>query len=78
MMEKTLERPKRILEQALKMRPAEKFLIIDGLLQSLDEPDKTIEEIWVSEAEKRLEAYKAGNIKTVSYTDVFGEDRIDV
>jgi hypothetical protein len=28
----------------------------DGLLQSLDEPDKTIEEIQTIEAEKRLEA----------------------
>ena len=74
-MEKTMETPKRILEQALKMRPVEKFLIIDGLLQSLDEPDKTIEEIWAIEAEKRLEAYKAGEVKTVSYEDVFGEER---
>jgi len=62
-----------ILQQALTMRPAEKFLIIDGLLQSLDEPDKTLEQIWTDEAEKRLNAYKTGSIKALSYEEVFGQ-----
>ena len=65
---------KTVLEKALQMRPADKFLIIEGLLQSLDEPDTTLEEIWASEAEKRLEAYKAGKLKTVSYEEVFGQE----
>ncbi len=67
-----MESPKSILNQALKMRPADKFTIIEGLLNSLDEPDKTIEEIWAIEAEKRLKAYKEGNLKTVTYEEVFG------
>jgi len=65
---------KHLLEQALHMRPADKFLIIDGLLQSLDEPDKTLDDIWATEAEKRLQAYKAGQIKAIPYDTVFGED----
>ncbi|MCP5106832.1 MAG: addiction module protein, partial [bacterium] len=59
-----METPKSILDQAIKMRPADKFVIIEGLLNSLDEPDKTIDEIWAIEAEKRLKAYKEGKIKT--------------
>ena len=58
--------PKSILDQALNMRPADKYIIIEGLLNSLDEPDKTIEEIWTIEAEKRLKAYKEGNLKTLT------------
>ncbi len=65
-----------ILKQALQMRPAEKFMIIDGLLQSLDEPDKTLEDIWMVEAEKRLNAYKTGQIKSLSYEEVFGQDEV--
>ncbi len=65
--------PKVILEQALKMSPADKFGVIEGLLNSLDEPDKTIDEIWAVEAEKRLAAYKEGKLKTVSYDDVFAD-----
>ena len=65
--------PKTILEQALKMKPADKFLLTEGLLNSLDEPDKTIDEIWAIEAEKRLEAYKQGKLKTVTYEEIFDE-----
>jgi len=71
-----METPEMILSQALKMRPADKFIILDGLLNSLDEPDKTIDEIWAMEAENRLIAYKEGNLQTVSYEDVFGSDSI--
>ncbi len=65
---------KSILEQALTMRPADRFLVLEGLLYSLDEPDKTLEEIWTIEAGKRLQAYKAGKLNTVSYEDVFGQE----
>jgi putative addiction module component (TIGR02574 family) len=71
-----MESPKNILEHALKMKPADKYLIIEGLLNSLDEPDKTIIEIWAIEAEKRLKAYKEGRLKTVSYEEVFGTDKV--
>ena len=67
---------KSILDQALKMQPADRFLIIEGLLHSLDEPDKTIEQIWTIEAEKRLQAYKVGQAKTVSYEAVFGQEEV--
>lgn len=53
------------------MRPADKFIITE-LLNSLDEPDKTIDEIWAVEAEKRLIAYKEGNLKTLTLEEVFG------
>ena len=60
-----------ILDIALKMKPADKSLIVEGILRSLDEPDKTIDEIWAVEAERRLQAYKSGNLETVSHKDVF-------
>jgi putative addiction module component (TIGR02574 family) len=67
-----MDNPKSILTEALKMKPADKFVIIEGLLNSLDEPDKSIDQIWAIEAEKRLNAYEAGKLKTVSFEDVFG------
>jgi len=48
---------------------------VEGLLNSLDEPDKTIQKIWAIEAEKRLKAYKHGTLKTLTYEQVFGDDR---
>lgn len=55
---------KDILEMAMKLKPEERFLIIEGLIKSLDEPDKTIDKIWAEEAEKRLKAYRNGTLET--------------
>lgn len=62
---------KDILELAMKLNPEEKFLLIEGLLKSLDEPDKIIDEIWAEEAEKRLKAYREGKLKSIPYEEVF-------
>lgn len=56
---------KDILEMAMKLKPEERFLIIEGLIISLDEPDKTIDQIWAEEAEKRLKAYREGRLETI-------------
>lgn len=50
---------------AMKLRTEERFLIIEELIKSLDEPDKTIDQIWAEEAEKRLKAYREGKLETV-------------
>ena len=62
---------KTIISKALHLKPAEKSIVIEALLKSLDVPDPKIEKIWAVEAEKRLKAYKAGKIKTVSVGDMF-------
>ncbi len=33
---------KEVLEQALKLKPDERFMVIEGKLKSLDKPDKAI------------------------------------
>ena len=62
---------KEILKQAMKLKPEERFLIIEGLIKSLDEPDKNIDEIWAIEAEKRLKAYREGKLKGLPMDDIF-------
>lgn len=62
---------KTIISKALHLKPAEKSIVIEALLKSLDVPDPKIEKIWAAEAEKRLKAYKAGKIKTVSFEEMF-------
>ena len=49
-----------IIQNALKLSPQEKLLVVDSLLKSLDEPDKEIEKIWVEESEKRLQLFRQG------------------
>ena len=64
---------KEILENALKLKPQERLELADLLLESLDRPDRAIEEIWAEEAQRRLEAYRAGRLKGIPFEEVFGE-----
>ena len=64
-------RSKEILEQAKDLKPEERFMIVEGLLKSLDEPDRKIDEIWAEEAEKRLNAYRNGSLEGVPMEEIF-------
>ena len=62
---------KKILGQALSLKPEDRFIIIESLLKSLDEPDLKIEEIWADEAEKRLKAYREGRLEGIPMEEIF-------
>ncbi len=62
---------KTVISKALHLKPAERFVVIEALIRSLDNPDPAIEKTWGQEAEKRLKAYKAGKLKTVSFDEMF-------
>ncbi len=66
--------PQQILENALQLKSYEKFFVIEGLLQSLDEPNQKLDEIWALEAEKRLNAYKKGGLKGIPMEDIFNDE----
>ena len=58
-----------IIQEAINLKPQEKYLIIESLVLSLNEPDKDIEKIWIEESQKRLDEYKKGNLKTLSFEE---------
>ena len=60
-----------IIQEAINLKPQEKYLIIESLILSLNEPDKDIEKIWIEESQKRLDEYKNGDLKTLSFEEVF-------
>ncbi len=64
---------KTIISNALHLKPAERFIVIEALIRSLDMPDPQIEKKWAKEAQKRLKAYKKGTLQTVSFEDMFGK-----
>lgn len=65
---------KNILKQALKLKPDERFMLVEGLIKSLDKPDSSLDEIWADEAEKRLNAYRSGELEGVPMEEIFKED----
>ena len=60
-----------IYEEVMTMKPAQKAELIDKLILSLDIPNQKVEELWKEEVEDRLNAYKNGEIETVSMQEVF-------
>ncbi|MDP2208101.1 MAG: addiction module protein [Bacteroidota bacterium] len=65
---------KEILEQALKLKPEERFTLVEGLIRSLDEPDKKLDDIWAEEAEKRLRAYREGRLEGIPMEEIFKQE----
>ena len=65
---------KEILERAMALKPDERFMIVESLLKSLDEPDRKIDEIWAEEAEKRLKAYRDGNLEGIPMEEIFKDE----
>ena len=41
-----------IIKEAINLKPQEKYLIIESLILSLNEPNKEIEKLWIEESEK--------------------------
>ena len=50
-----------------------KIQLIDKLLNSLNPFQKEIDELWVKEAEKRVEEIRTNKVKTIPGEDVFKE-----
>ena len=61
----------KLLEQTLILNVNERTKLIDELFKSIDKLDEEIDQIWADEADKRLEAYRKGQIKAIPIEDIF-------
>lgn len=59
-----------LYQQINQLPPLEKLQLAEQLLADLDLPNPEIDAIWYEEAQKRWQAYKAGDLKTVNYESV--------
>jgi len=62
-----------IIHEALLLKPQERYIIIENLVESLSQSDPKIEELWIEESLQRLEAIKNDSLETVPYEEVFGK-----
>lgn len=61
---------KELLDQAMRLKPEDRLTLVEGLIKSLDEPDKKLDEIWAEEAEKRLKAYREGKLEGIPMEEI--------
>jgi putative addiction module component (TIGR02574 family) len=51
----------------------EKLKVLDALLTDLDKRDPEIDGVWANEARRRWDAYRAGEVTTVSYEELMSK-----
>jgi putative addiction module component (TIGR02574 family) len=62
--------------QAAQLPPAERMEVVERILDSLDQPDATLDTLWAQEAGDRLAAYRRGEIKAVALSDVIAKYQV--
>ena len=61
-----------VLQSALSLDVSERAALAEKLLASLDElSEKEVERLWAEEAQRRLDAYRAGRASSAPAEDVF-------
>lgn len=61
---------KSLSEPARQLPPEDRPALVDPLLDTLDEPDASLDAIWAKEAESRLAAYRKGEVQATALSDV--------
>jgi putative addiction module component (TIGR02574 family) len=68
---------KEIEEEALRLSPHERALLVEHLIGSLEpDEDPDAERSWIEEAERRYQDYKAGKVKSIPAEQVFKDARM--
>lgn len=63
---------KKILEEALELPPIERAELVEHIFESFEyTSQEKIDNLWIREAEDRINAYEAGRIKAIPAKDVF-------
>jgi len=66
---------KQLFDQALNLPLADRAALAEQLLASLDQPDPQIDKLIAIEAERRIDAYDNGKIRSIPADQVF--DRLE-
>lgn len=62
---------KQLFDQALSLPLADRAALVEQLLASLDQPDPQIDELITIEAERRIDAYDNGEMRSIPADQVF-------
>ncbi len=63
--------------QVVQLPPEERMQVVERILDSLDEPDASLDALWAKEAEHRLTAYRRGEMRAVSLSEVIAKYQVN-
>lgn len=64
---------KSILEDALRLPPDDRAVLIESLIGSLDHPDPVMDALWAQEAQDRTAAYRSGELTAIDAKTAFSD-----
>ena len=65
------------LQKQISQLPAlDRIALVEDILQGLDTPDVAVDDLWATEAESRLAAYKSGQIKAIPLSEVLAKYKL--
>ena len=56
-----------IIDMALQLKSAERYEVVEKIMQSLDKSDPEIDKVWAEEAMHRARACDEGRMKSASF-----------
>ena len=65
--------PEEILKEAISLRPLDQAKLVDQLIACLDTPDPELDKVWAEEAESRLDAFKNGELKSITLKNILSK-----
>lgn len=60
-------------QQIAQLPPLEQIALVEEILHRLDAPDATMDVLWAAEAERRLAAYREGEVQAIALSDVLAK-----
>lgn len=64
---------KALIEQAVQLPPVKRMALVEQILDSLAEPDPSMDALWAQKADDRLAAYRRGEIRAVPLSEVLAK-----
>ena len=62
--------------QAVQLPPEDRLALVERILDSLEEPDASMDALWAKEADDRLAAYRRGEIRVLTLSDVIAKYQV--
>ena len=63
-------------DQVVQLPPEDRLTLVERILDSLDQPDVSMDALWAKEADDRLAAYRRGEIRALALSDVVAKHHI--
>ena len=66
---------KTLIEQARALPPQDRIALVEDVLDSLDDADPDMDQLWAREANERLAAYRRSELAAKDLGDIVGKYR---